>query len=102
MTAPISAIILFAVLIGGFVLVGVWLARQSDRLAARHRGLGVLIWIIASLMLTALILHFAAPSSAPRGSLVRFMMLMLLYAIWQRRRFSRQLQERRNKSLGST
>jgi len=96
MTAPISAIILFAVLIGGFVLGGVWLARQPDQLVARHRGLGVLIWIIASLMLTTLILHFVAPNSAPRASVVRFMALILMYAIWQRRRFSKQLQERRD------
>ena len=89
-------IALFAVLIGGFVLVGVWLAPQPDRLAARHRVLGVLIWVIALLMLTMSILYFVAPSSAPRASLVCFMMLMLLYVIWQRRRFSKQLQERRN------
>ena len=51
MTTLIPVMVLFAVLIGAFLLGGVWLARQPDQLAARHRGLGVLIWIIASLML---------------------------------------------------
>ncbi|MEO8428665.1 MAG: hypothetical protein ABI651_16320 [Verrucomicrobiota bacterium] len=65
MTTLILSVVPFAVVVGAFLLLRVWLARQPDRLAARHRGLGVLIWVAALLMLTALILRYAAPGSAP-------------------------------------
>ena len=96
MTTLILSIVPFAVVIGAFLLLRVWLAGQPDRLAARHRGLGVFIWIVALLMLTALILRFAAPSSVPTGPLGIFMAFLLVFAIWQRQRLSRQLHERRD------
>ncbi len=96
MTTLTLSIVPFAVIIGAFLLLRVWLSRQPDRLVARHRGLGVLIWVGALLLLTALILRYAVPGSAPTGSLGFFMAFLLVFAIWQRQRLSRQLEERRD------
>ena len=94
MTTLILSIVPFAVVIGAFLLLRVWLARQPDRLVARHRGLGVLIWVAALLMVAALILRYALPGSAPTGALGLFMAFLLIFAIWQRQCLSRQLHER--------
>ena len=94
MTTLIISIVPFVVVTGAFLLLRIWLVRQPDRMAARHRGLGVLIWIVALLMLAALILRFAAPSSVPTGPLGFFMAFLLVFAIWQRQRLSRQLHDR--------
>ena len=96
MTTLILSIIPFAVVLGAFLLLRVWLAKQPDQLMARHRGLGVLIWVAALLMVAALILRYALPGSAPTGSLGFFMAFLLGFAIWQRQRLSRQLEERRD------
>ena len=94
MTSQLLSIVPFAVVIGAFLLLRIWLGRQPDRLVARHRALGVLICIVAPLMLTILVLRFAASSSVPTGPLGFFMALLLVFAIWQRQRLSRQLNER--------
>ncbi|HZZ45034.1 MAG TPA: hypothetical protein VFE58_19010 [Tepidisphaeraceae bacterium] len=95
-TLILSIVVPFAVLLGVFLLVRVWLAKQPDRLVARHRGLGVLIWVAALLMLTALILrYYAAPGAALTKLFGLYLALMLLvFAIWARRHLSRQLRER--------
>jgi len=96
MTTLILSIVPFAVVVGAFLLLRVWLAKQPDRLVARHRGLGVLIWVAALLMVAALILRYALPGSAPTGSLGFFMAFLLVFAIWKRQCLSRQLHERRD------
>jgi hypothetical protein len=88
-------IVPLAFCIGMFLLGRVWLARQPDRLVARHRGLGDVVWIVALLISTVLIRWFPGPGSAATGQLARFLGIMLMFAIWQRRRLSRQLHERR-------
>jgi hypothetical protein len=96
MTPLVLTIVPLAFCIGMFLLGRVWLARQSDRLAARHRGLGVVVWIVALLISAVLIRCFLVPGSASTGRLAPFLGFMLLFAIWQRRRLSRELHERRN------
>lgn len=96
MTPLTLSIVPFAVVVGAFLLLRVWLAKQPDQLVARHRGLGVLIWVAALLMVAALIVRFAVPSVAPTGSLGFFMAFLLVFANWQRQRLSRQLHERRD------
>jgi amino acid transporter len=94
MTTLILTIVPFAVVIAGFLLLRVWLVKQPDRPKARHHGLGVFIWIIASLILAALVLRFVAPGSTPTGPLACLMAFLLVFAIWQRRRISLQLHEK--------
>jgi uncharacterized membrane protein YgdD (TMEM256/DUF423 family) len=96
MITLLLSVIPIALLLGAFLLLRVWLAEQTDRLAARHRALGVLIWAASLLLLTALVLRSVAPSSTPTGGLGCFMALLLVLAIWQRQRLSRKLHERRN------
>ena len=78
----------FAIVVGAFLLVRSWVGKQPDRLAARHRALGVRIWVTALLMLIALFLRQAT------GGLGFFMAILLVFAIWQRQRLSRQMHQR--------
>jgi hypothetical protein len=90
----IVTVVPFAILVAAFFIIRFWLARQPDRLVARHRALGFFIWVAAAVILAAFILRYFVPVSAPTGRDVFFMAFMLVFAIWQRQRLSRQLQER--------
>ena len=91
MTPLVLTIIPFGILLGAFFLIRFYLAKQPDRLVARHRALGVFIWIVATVLLVALALRYLGLGFAPTGYIGSFMALMLVFAIWQRRRLSREL-----------
>lgn len=81
---------LLALLVGAFFIIRVWLAGQPDRLAARRRGLSLLIGLLGVGSLVALVFYFTLPKLAPSRSLCASLVLMLFFAIWQRRRLLRQ------------
>jgi hypothetical protein len=87
----VLTVIPFAIAGAAFFIIRFWLAKQPDRLVARHRALGFLILVVSALMVAAFALHFISPSLAPSGRLGVMFALMLVFAIWQHRRLSRQL-----------
>jgi hypothetical protein len=89
--AIMLTVIPFAIVGAAFFIFRFWLAKQPDRLVARHRALGLLILVFTALMVAAFALHFISPSLAPSGRLGALFALMLVFAIWQHRRLSRQL-----------
>src|ERR1019366_2334755 len=84
----------FTILVAAFFIIRFWLAKQPDRLVARHRALGGFILVVPALMFTAFTLRFVSPSLAPTGRSGVMFALVLVFAIWQRRRLSRQLHEK--------
>jgi len=87
----VVTVVPFAILVAAFFIIRFWLAKQPDRLVARHRALGLLIWVVTALMVAAFAMHFLSPSLVPSGRLGVTFALMLAFAIWQHRRLSRQL-----------
>jgi hypothetical protein len=91
-------LILSSLVFAAFHIPKLWLARNPDPLSARYRALGVFTWVLALVLLTAIILHFAIPASAPGGLITSFLACQLIFALFYRQRLCRHLSGKPSRS----
>jgi hypothetical protein len=68
-----------------------WAARSPHPLSARQRTLTVFISVLALVLVTAIVVRFALPDSAPGGLLIAVLAFQLICALLYRRHLIRQI-----------
>lgn len=95
-TETLLFLILSALVLTVFLIPKLWIARNPDPLAARYRGLGVLILMLALVLATATIIRFLIPAAAPGGIVISVLASQLLVALFSRQRLAKRLHQQRS------